>query len=174
MTSDVIAGLAAEKYRFIQDYENGDILSRYMSDYDADEMAASEIFIEFKRFLAVSAACSSAGASTGMAGPVDDMWHTALLFTRDYRELCRSLGGFIDHEPDVSEHDSKESQEGYILFSELYELAFKQNMPSHIWPKIGAGTGANATCGAGQGGCSTGCRVIRFDANVNTAVLGQH
>lgn len=174
MTIDVIADLAVEKYECIQYYENGNMLSRYMRDHDADEAAAEEIFVEFKRFLAVSAACASVGSGTGMAGPVDDMWHTALLFTRDYRELCRLLGGFIDHEPDVNEHDSEASLEGYTRFAEIYELAFRQPMPTHVWPKIGADTGTAATCGAGQGGCSTGCRVIRFDHNSSAADFGRH
>lgn len=34
----------------------------------------------------------------------DDLWHTFILFTKDYREFCeKSFGKIIDHEPHTGE-----------------------------------------------------------------------
>ena len=148
---------ARERYDAISTRSDGNIVSRYMRDYSSDELTALEFFVELKKFLAVSAAANAKGTSIGMAGPVDEMWHTALLFTRNYRELCELLGGFVEHVPDVQDIDHVISTAGYVRFLSIYESAFGIKAPIHIWPDLISGEGGmQAAAAAACGGCGTG------------------
>ena len=54
---------------------------------------------EIKRFLALSAINPG---KYGMRGPLDELWHTFIIFTSAYANFCRLLGGgFIHHLPET-------------------------------------------------------------------------
>lgn len=160
-TADVdvisIAIDARDRYDAISTYSDKGIVDRYIRDYSSDELTAQEFFAELKKFLAISVAANAKGTSIGMAGPVDEMWHTALLFTRNYRELCGLAGGFVEHVPDVQDIDHVMSAAGYVRFLSIYESAFGVQAPLHIWPDLNSGVdGIQAAAAAACGGCGTG------------------
>ena len=79
------------------------ILKRYQKDYGVSEEVAREHERELKRFLIVGA--ENHPGHTDMFSPaVDDLWHTFLLFTREYKYFCEEiLGQFIHHVPKIEE-----------------------------------------------------------------------
>lgn len=161
---------AAELHGRIADYDLGMVIQRLMSDHHVDLIVAGEQVAELKKFLAI---CAASDVPIGMAGPVDDAWHTFLMFTREYRDFCSLLGKYIDHVPDVEEEDHASSASGYSDFLQIYELAYMEAPPPAHWPydrdengflslKSCAGCGGQ---GGGHGGASCshcrGCKTSR-------------
>ena len=95
-------------------YQNEAILNRFIIDHDATPEVAQLAFDDLKRWLWL---CAEARRET-MAGldvppmtifegqvDVDDMWHTFLLFTRDYAEFCFNHFGFYLHHVPTTERE---------------------------------------------------------------------
>lgn len=50
-------------------------------------------------------ACMTTKTRIGVFPEVDELWHTHILFTRDYARFCREVGGkFIHHTPSEEQH----------------------------------------------------------------------
>ncbi len=84
----------------VMSFEIPGLAERFMKDLGTTDTDASEARVAWLQFMVVCA------VKTGTKTPsiaIDDMWHSALLFTHQYRELCLMLGRFIDHEPLVTE-----------------------------------------------------------------------
>lgn len=87
-------------------YQNPDVVLRFSEDHHVSLADANEIFIEMKRWLWFSARrlkAIEAGAEN-FAIPlfdevlaIDLMWHTFILYTRDYAEFCENMFGFFLH-----------------------------------------------------------------------------
>jgi len=78
-------------------YQNPLVIERYMRDYAASEPEAQRCFYTLKQFLA---ACATAKGDRVASKPVDNMWHTFILFTKDYEKFCEDyLGRFVHHAP---------------------------------------------------------------------------
>lgn len=157
-----IAQLAHERFENGSKADLENVIKRYAKDETLDVQVAKEHFVELRKFLAV---CSAApdGLTMGMAGPVDEAWHTFIMFTVDYQKFCKLMGGsFIHHIPDVDADTSERSSKGYVSFLEIYELAFGGVAPKHIWPQKNAFLfgGGGGGCGGGGasscGGCGSG------------------
>lgn len=91
-------------------YQNEDVVVRFSQDYQVAIEDSYEIFHEMKRWLWFSAKRTIAvdsGNSEHVAVPlfnearaVDLMWHTFLLYSRDYMDFCdRYLGFYLHHQP---------------------------------------------------------------------------
>lgn len=93
---------------------------------------------EIKRFLALSAVNPG---KYGMRGPLDELWHTFILFTSLYANFCREVGGrFIHHLPEPPKTRSagrSRTLSAYATFLRDYKLTFKEDPPAHLWPKAG-------------------------------------
>lgn len=82
----------------ILSYQNEAILNRYMRDFGGSKESASECFLALKQYLVICGISSTATKQS--SDSVDQMWHTFILFTKDYRDFCDSyIGRFIDHDP---------------------------------------------------------------------------
>lgn len=47
-----------------------------------------------------------------LEGDVDNMWHSFLLNTKQYRSVCDEvLGGYFDHTPSLDDNESKEAED---------------------------------------------------------------
>lgn len=78
-------------------YQNDKVVERYMTYSGGDHASAMRCFVGMKQFLAV---CNSTPGMKVTSEPIDQMWHTFLLFTRDYASFCTTyLGRFLHHEP---------------------------------------------------------------------------
>jgi hypothetical protein len=73
------------------------LLERFAHEYMVSALEAREGFEEVKKFLIVCKQRPGGGLSPSQR--VDAMWHSFLLFTRDYMRLCDLLGGYIHHIP---------------------------------------------------------------------------
>jgi len=62
-----------------------------------------EIVGEFKKFIAILVINHEKGTKVEMVGElVDEVWHTFILFTNEYRKFCDTMvGEYIHHEPNV-------------------------------------------------------------------------
>lgn len=110
-----------------------DVIARYMKDEGLTKEIALEHERELKRFLAMCAL--NPNAHYGMRGPIDEIWHTFLMFTRDYAQFCEIVAGrFIHHVPETGKSGGK-SGESYIRFLEDYEKIFGQPAPAEYWPR---------------------------------------
>ncbi len=100
-------------------YQNEDIVYRFMDHFDLDWEASSDIFEETKKWLWLLASSKQQNLNSGEKKItlfvdeslliVDEMWHTFILFTVDYRKFCQeNFGFFIDHSP-----TSKADKEDY-------------------------------------------------------------
>lgn len=88
----------------VMDYQMPNIIARYRKDYKVSEEDAKIHEVELKRYL-ILAGDSDAGESLGMmSSEVDNLWHTFLLFTKEYQGFCNDMfGKFIHHCPKVDE-----------------------------------------------------------------------
>lgn len=81
-------------------YENNDIVKKFCNQYSIDKELGDEYFLELKKFLYL---CSSTKEKLAPSLEIDKIWHTFILFTKEYRSYCIIfLGKFIDHVPEVN------------------------------------------------------------------------
>ncbi len=86
-------------------YRNPAILERYIRDYRKTPEEAEVCFAKLKEYL--GRAVVAVEPLSPPSRDVDDLWHTFLLFTRDYAAFCQSsFGKFIHHVPKVSPQGS--------------------------------------------------------------------
>jgi Methyltransferase domain len=117
-------------------YEHEDLIARFMEDHHVSESYARELFIETKKWLWLCHMDFLEHAKTSptiypFMGALDEMWHSFVLFSKDYETFCHDFfGRFIHHYPtpvrEKAQHNTRlhEDQEG--LKVELHEklLAF--------------------------------------------------
>jgi hypothetical protein len=87
-------------------YQNEEVVARFCADHDRTRDQGEEIFLETKRWLWLCAHHAEAGhrgedlTMNREMAVIDEMWHTFLLFTRDYYDFChRYFGCFVHHQP---------------------------------------------------------------------------
>jgi hypothetical protein len=130
------------------DYPIQPILSRYIRDHQVSPDEASRRGRELKRYLLL---CASHPEQSYPIGPaLDDLWHTFLLFTREYHEFCGVLGVFIHHAPhDATSRDAVSSLRSLQVLRMQYHAMFGEDPPADLWP---TGVGQSmADCTAPQG-----------------------
>jgi len=111
------------------------IISRYMADKCVDPEVAASHARELKRFLALSAIYDGPLA---MRGPVDDFWHTFLLFTEQYHSFCNDVAGtFLHHVPHADDAPSCRSAIDTTRFNLAYAATFGQAPDAALWPEAG-------------------------------------
>jgi len=81
----------------IMSYRHERLLKRFTVDYNTSSEEAERCFEALKQFLIV---CAIKPGYKVTSDSIDRMWHTFLLFTKDYKSFCEdNLGMFINHEP---------------------------------------------------------------------------
>jgi hypothetical protein len=89
-------------------YENDEVVWRFAADHGVSRADAAEVFLETKRWLWLCAS-EMDGSKDGVGVPIpllsearvlDLMWHTFVIFTKDYAGFCqRYFGFFVHHQP---------------------------------------------------------------------------
>jgi hypothetical protein len=144
-----------------------DVTERYAQEQKLPLEVAYEHEHELKRYLALCA--MDPVASYGMRGPIDEIWHTFIMFTEQYALFCDQVAGrFLHHSPSTSNRKTLAPEqgpsirEGYIRFLEAYQSTYAEPPPPHLWPRPmkheepGAafdGCGCT-TCSCVGGGCN--------------------
>jgi hypothetical protein len=94
-------------------YQNPRIINRYQKDYPSNTLLADDAFTELLKFLWLcqkhrqdiksnpnDASLQFSCTIHAEMKEIDDMWHTFLLFTRDYSNFCNHyFGHFLHHDP---------------------------------------------------------------------------
>jgi hypothetical protein len=76
------------------------IINCYEKNRSVGTDEAQRAFVAFKQFMVVAAAAAAASETRAPSREIDEMWHTAILFTRAYEQFCaRHLGQHVHHEP---------------------------------------------------------------------------
>ena len=106
------------------EYKNANVLNRYTVDFPGNQLGAEEAFENLMKFFWLNRKHAAdklrfvrkedlnftCGIHAEMK-EIDDMWHTFLLFTRDYHFFCKKyLGDFFHHVPNTDKsHSTKEA-----------------------------------------------------------------
>jgi len=99
----------------LQDYELPDgVYERLKQKPPFNKMPEEEIrncVEEFKKFISLLVINRDNNRRLEMISPViDEIWHSFILFTKEYREFCgQVIGEYIHHEPDVQDGASQDA-----------------------------------------------------------------
>jgi hypothetical protein len=119
-------------------YRHDRLLHRHSMDYGVSIEESGRCFNALKEFLIV---CALKPGYKVTSDPIDRMWHTFLLFTRDYKNFCEeNLGMFINHEP--FEHAAPQAY--------LETRAFAQDYFGYLDEELWS-VNAKADCSSGCG-----------------------
>jgi hypothetical protein len=135
-------------------YPIDEIIARYAAEQDVPLDVAQEHAREVKRFLVLCAL--NPHRNYGMRGPIDEFWHTFVIFSAKYMEFCNRISGrYIHHFPNTREESrikytfnrgrrggpEKEAVSGidlrqlYLDMLDDYKLVFGEEAPVHLWPR---------------------------------------
>jgi hypothetical protein len=139
------------------------VIEKYIDKYGVTEQVARSHERELKRYLAMCLADPE--AAYGMFGPVDELWHTWILFTREWCEFSNSVAGrYIHHSPTTREEKkaarSGQGPSAYQRFLTDYPGYFGEEPPAECWPSPKAAHAcANCctNCGSSCAGCGQNC-----------------
>ena len=153
--------LSGDRERIVQTamaFPMDKVLKRYAKDQDLPWDVVLEHEREIKRYLALVAMNSD--KMVGMNGIIDELWHTFIMFTRDYNDFSLLVAGhYIHHTPAGDDDDAELGQNAYQLFWDEYTAVFGEEPPSHLWPRpIAADTsvGGCSCVARGEGTCCVG------------------
>jgi hypothetical protein len=145
-------------------YDMTPVMARYGEKTRLPQEALDEHEREIKRFLAM---CAMNPGRYGMRGPLDELWHTFIIFTSAYAEFCRQVGGrFIHHLPSTAEERTSsaasDEKTGYIRFLEDYEEVFRETPVIHLWPRPGSPV-EDPSCDQCGSFCAETCAAIQLE-----------
>lgn len=122
----------------VMSFQHEKLLERFQNDTGASAEHASRCFKALKQFMVV---CAVKPGYKVTSDPIDQMWHTFLLFTKDYREFCeQNLGLFINHEPFETPYPSA------YLETRSFAKAYFGKLDETLWS-----VDAKADCSSGCG-----------------------
>jgi len=153
---------ARRRVEIAEQFNLKQILARYCKEEGLSIEIAQDHRREMLRFLALCATAIQHGKFYGMTGAVDELWHTFVIFTREYAAFCDAVAGrFLHHVPEVEGKMSPNTFNHYLAFLADYEAVFNEPAPAAYWPRPGGNPEANAcrgcsacsSCGSG-GSCT--------------------
>jgi hypothetical protein len=98
-------------------YRNRHVVDRFVEQHPLPREEAEDLFVETLRWLWVCRRADHDPAAPEMfidecLELLDEMWHTFVLFTREYTGYCETyLGGYVHHEPTTSEQKAAMKRE---------------------------------------------------------------
>ena len=145
MTSATTTNHEIEQARRLFDqislFDFAKVTDRYAKDGEVSPQVAEETLLELKRWFTLCALHPEKTYATG--GQVDAMWHTFILFTKDYARFCQDItGAFIHHSPEAGGGDieaqiasAEKMREKVRLLEADYLKVFGALPPGHLWPR---------------------------------------
>ena len=109
----------------LQDYDLAPVRVRLLNQSVLPAERVDDAIFEFRRFLGLAiVGCQHRLQMVNAA--VDAVWHTSLLFSRLYADLCeQTVGQFIHHEPLMGEAaDTRRVLDGRREFEQAYRRAY--------------------------------------------------
>lgn len=98
-------------------YRNRHVVDRFIEHHALPRDDAEDLFVETLRWLWLCRRADHDARAPDLfiddcMAMVDEMWHTFVLFTRDYTGFCdQYLGGYVHHEPTTSEEKARAQAE---------------------------------------------------------------
>jgi hypothetical protein len=127
----------AQSTEVIMAYENERLYERFVADYGGSLLDARDRFTALKQFLMI---CAVRPGIKVASDEIDQMWHTFLLFTREYRNFCTDrLGRYIEHEP------FEDPQPTYYEITRDFASSLFGELDLRYWPL------------EGKADCTSGC-----------------
>ncbi len=129
---------ALERTARAEAFDMSDILARYQREQGFSRAVVADHHRELNRFLSVCATGINAGKFYGMMGAIDELWHTFVIFTREYARFCDDVAGrFLHHVPEVEGRGrlSDATLDQYLAFLDDYERIYGEPAPSAYWPR---------------------------------------
>lgn len=116
--------MAVESLLEVLKYKNKDVIHRYEQDYPHNKLKGKDAFNELLKFFWIAQRHKTAKklspenkelnftcAIYPEMSEIDDMWHTFLLFTKDYMSFCKNyFDEYIHHVPNTKEEPINDAQ----------------------------------------------------------------
>lgn len=135
----------------------GNVIARYTKEHPKLAAEAALHEQELKRYLFICA--KHPGCGWPMVNSLDELWHTFIIFTKDYHQFCHQLGmEYLHHQPFDAGKEISSIQPVYDQFLALYSQEFGEPTAS-IWPnKLSSDCGSGCSGGGCSGiGCGSSC-----------------
>jgi hypothetical protein len=129
-----LADICPSKRRLIDNWDLTPVRRRVMRDTGIAEADAFKLQAEYRKYL--TCLLANPGIGVPVSKPVDEFWHTHMLFTSDYRRLQDEIfGGDIEHTPTLSDEEEEALMTDYqrITFGSLIRLY--GSMDPNYWPE---------------------------------------
>ncbi len=110
------------------------IVTRFKKDHNVNDSDVTLYEKELRRFLILCALYPQ--ENVGMySKPVDELWHTFITYTKEYKQFCKEVAGrFIHHVPNENDLQSNDSQPSdYTTFARYYQMTFNEAPSKHVW-----------------------------------------
>jgi hypothetical protein len=123
--------LIAEQLRRLHLVEQFDLTlvrNRLLGDGALPESWVDEALLEFRRFLGLQ--LIEPGPRIMFSQHVDRVWHTCLLFTRLYADLCQQVFGYFFHHEPAADSEVLPAIR-FDEFEQLYRRIYGE--PSRLW-----------------------------------------
>jgi hypothetical protein len=128
-------------------YKNKHVIHSFMDKYALNLRTATAIFEETKKYLWLIAVARHRRLPPPFINDalliIDEMWHSFVLFTRDYREYCRRHYGFyIDHLPTTRDDQAEVRRQMRAdpgRMNSLFEAELREQL-SFIYDELGRDT----------------------------------
>ena len=151
----------------LQDYDFAPVRARLLKTGVLPAERVDDAIFEFRRYLGLAIVGYDRRLSVYSAA-VDEVWHTSLLFTRLYADLCeQTVGHFVHHEPLMGGgEDEARLREGERMFEQAYSRVYGEMTTLQALIELtdaqlagavgGGGKYGSVLCdfGTGQGGAS--------------------
>ena len=134
------------------------VITRYQKREGVSLEAATLHEREIKRYLFLCAKYPN--ERWPMVKAIDELWHTFIIFTKDYQAFCTKLGVlFIHHQPFAGTENRIELREAYQRFLNCYRTEFGEPPPT-VWPASINGADGLSECSDGDS-CQSSCSQCR-------------
>lgn len=109
------------------------VLARYQKETGVSDEQACLHEPELKRYLYICARYPHSGWP--MVTTIDELWHTFIIFTKEYHAFCQALGApYIHHQPfvDGERIDRQLLERQYQQFLTIYRHELGES-PAEVW-----------------------------------------
>jgi hypothetical protein len=136
----------------IMQYENENIVYKFIENFSITYEEAMDIFNEMKKMLYC---CYDLRMRRGKGEVdfifkiydpmliIDEMWHTFILFTKDYTDFCNKYFGYYLHHNPTSYKEKQDSEENFKKDKILFTTSIRRELEeqfSYIYDILGKDT----------------------------------
>ena len=104
--------LESKRIDYIKNYVfSQDIIDRFQLDYEVEDKDVEIIIQHLKLYFSLFTSYKKVPCAMP-SRKVDDLWHTFILFTKEYHKFChKSFGEYLHHNPDKKNTKKEEKNQ---------------------------------------------------------------